>query len=64
MRAAVSLVQVASPPDESLAARRERAAALIRERATGADLAVLPELRPGGFAIEDWQDPQAAAEGS
>jgi predicted amidohydrolase len=46
---AVSLVQVASPPDETPDQRRQRVAALIRTRAAASDLIVLPELWANGY---------------
>ncbi|WP_236241633.1 carbon-nitrogen family hydrolase [Streptomyces sp. CC228A] len=49
-----SLLQIAVKPDESVAARRARAADLVREQ-RGADLVVLPELWPvGAFAYESF----------
>ncbi|MFF1955794.1 carbon-nitrogen family hydrolase [Streptomyces sp. NPDC058220] len=49
-----SLIQIAVEPDESVEARRGRAAALVREQ-RGADLVVLPELWPvGAFAYESF----------
>lgn len=51
----ISLVQVASPPDEPPAARRERVAGLVRSAAPS-DLIVLPELWPAGyFAFESYE---------
>ncbi|MCK1823048.1 carbon-nitrogen family hydrolase [Streptomyces sp. XM83C] len=48
-----SLIQIAVSEDESVEARRERAAALVREQAGAADLVVLPELwTTGAFAYE------------
>lgn len=50
----VSLIQIAVNEDESVASRRRRAAALVREQA-GADLVVLPELwTTGAFAFEEF----------
>ncbi|MEV6650202.1 carbon-nitrogen family hydrolase [Streptomyces sp. NPDC051219] len=47
-----SLIQIAANPDETVNARRQRVAALVREQ-RGADLVVLPELWPvGAFAYE------------
>ncbi|MEU3634312.1 carbon-nitrogen family hydrolase [Streptomyces fradiae] len=47
-----SLIQIAVNPDESVGARRRRAAALVRDE-SAADLVVLPELWPvGAFAYE------------
>lgn len=49
-----SLIQIAVDEDESAEARRQRAAALVREQA-GADLVVLPELwTTGAFAYEEF----------
>ncbi|MES4886907.1 carbon-nitrogen family hydrolase [Streptomyces sp. NPDC096012] len=49
-----SLIQIAVDEDESVASRRQRVAALVREQA-GADLVVLPELwTTGAFAYEDF----------
>ncbi|WP_399886728.1 carbon-nitrogen family hydrolase [Streptomyces sp. BBFR51] len=54
-----SLIQIAVNEDESVEARRLRAAALVRDQA-GADLVVLPELwTTGAFAFEEFD---AAAE--
>ncbi|MGF1239471.1 carbon-nitrogen family hydrolase [Streptomyces sp. NPDC004690] len=54
-----SLIQIAVDEGESVASRRQRAAALVREQA-GADLVVLPELwTTGAFAFEEFE---AAAE--
>jgi predicted amidohydrolase len=54
-----SLIQISVNEDESVEARRLRAAALVRERA-GSDLVVLPELwTTGAFAFEEFD---AAAE--
>ncbi|AIJ14797.1 carbon-nitrogen family hydrolase [Streptomyces violaceoruber] len=54
-----SLIQIAVNEDETVEARRVRAAALVREQA-GADLVVLPELwTTGAFAFEEFD---AAAE--
>jgi len=51
-----SLLQIAADEDESVEARRLRAAALVREQA-GADLVVLPELwTTGAFAYELFAD--------
>ncbi|AVV41724.1 carbon-nitrogen family hydrolase [Streptomyces sp. ID05-04B] len=51
-----SLLQIAADEDESVEARRLRAAALVREQA-GADLVVLPELwTTGAFAYERFAD--------
>lgn len=52
----VSMVQVASPSTEPVAARRERVGQLVAE-AAGADLVVLPELwAPGYFSFERYAD--------
>jgi predicted amidohydrolase len=49
-----SLIQIAVDEGESVASRRRRAAALVREQA-GADLVVLPELwTTGAFAYEEF----------
>ncbi|WP_269855327.1 carbon-nitrogen family hydrolase [Streptomyces sp. RPT161] len=49
-----SLLQIDVRPDEQVADRRSRVAALVREQA-GADLVVLPELWPvGAFAYQDF----------
>ncbi|MFJ9731337.1 carbon-nitrogen family hydrolase [Streptomyces sp. NPDC101171] len=49
-----SLIQIAVDEGESVASRRRRAAALIREQA-GSDLVVLPELwTTGAFAYEEF----------
>ncbi|QUW92505.1 carbon-nitrogen family hydrolase [Streptomyces sp. V17-9] len=54
-----SLIQIAVNEDETVEARRLRAAALVREQ-VGADLVVLPELwTTGAFAFEEFD---AAAE--
>ncbi|MEE1748939.1 carbon-nitrogen family hydrolase [Streptomyces sp. NPDC006641] len=51
-----SLIQIAVDPDESVNARRQRAASLIAAR-RGADLVVLPELWPvGAFAYTDFEN--------
>jgi len=50
----VALVQLGYGDDESVQARVQRAAALVRAQA-GHDLVVLPELwAPGGFAYREW----------
>ncbi|MGW8062211.1 carbon-nitrogen family hydrolase [Streptomyces ziwulingensis] len=47
-----SLIQIAVNEDESVQARRRRAASLVREQAGAADLVVLPELwTTGAFAF-------------
>jgi predicted amidohydrolase len=52
----ISLVQVASPADEPVAARRERVGALVAT-AAGSDLVVLPELwAPGYFAFDRYEE--------
>ncbi|WP_333778174.1 carbon-nitrogen family hydrolase [Streptomyces sp. IBSBF 3136] len=49
-----SLIQIAVDEDESVASRRQRAAALVRDQA-GSDLVVLPELwTTGAFAYEEF----------
>ena len=51
----VHLVQLSYGDDETLDARVERVAAIVRAQ-QGADLVVLPELWPnGGFAYESWE---------
>lgn len=51
-----SLLQIRVDPDESVAARRERVAARVREQAA-ADLVVLPELWPvGAFDFRRFED--------
>jgi predicted amidohydrolase len=51
----VALVQVASPPGEPAAERRERVGGMVRT-AAGADLVVLPELwEPGYFEFGDYE---------
>lgn len=57
--AVVSLVQVASPPDEKPGRRRGRVAALVREHAAGSDLVVLPELWANGYFEFDAYPEQA-----
>ncbi|RYJ20385.1 N-formylglutamate deformylase [Streptomyces sp. L-9-10] len=58
-----SLIQIAVEPDESVDARRRRAAALVREQ-RGADLVVLPELWPvGAFAYESFADEAESPDG-
>lgn len=48
------MVQVASPPEESVERRRQRVGQMVAE-ARGADLIVLPELwAPGYFASMSW----------
>lgn len=50
------MVQIASPPSETVAARRDRVGQLITE-ASGADLIVLPELwAPGYFAFDRYEE--------
>lgn len=49
------MVQVASPPEESVARRRERVGRMV-QGARGADLVVLPELwAPGYFAFDAYE---------
>ncbi|WP_028933668.1 carbon-nitrogen family hydrolase [Pseudonocardia spinosispora] len=51
-----ALVQVASPPDESAAARRDRVGGMLSD-ARGADLVVLPELwLPGYFDFDAYSE--------
>ncbi|WP_030543603.1 carbon-nitrogen family hydrolase [Streptomyces albus] len=51
-----SLLQIAVNSDETVEARRERVAALVREQA-GSDLVVLPELWPtGAFAYDLFEE--------
>jgi predicted amidohydrolase len=51
----VHVVQLSYGDDETLDARVERVAAIVRAQ-QGADLVVLPELWPnGGFAYETWE---------
>ena len=51
-----SLIQIAVDPDESVNARRDRAASLVVSQ-QGADLVVLPELWPvGAFAYTAFED--------
>ncbi|MEE1751370.1 carbon-nitrogen family hydrolase [Streptomyces sp. SP18CS02] len=58
-----SLIQIAVDPDEAVDTRRQRVAALVRER-RGADLVVLPELWPvGAFAYELFADEAEPLEG-
>ena len=52
----VAVIQVAYGDDESVHARVERVAAMVRQQA-GHDLVVLPELwAPGGFAYREWDE--------
>ncbi|GAA2613043.1 carbon-nitrogen family hydrolase [Actinomadura fulvescens] len=51
----VALVQVASPPEEAPAERRERVGAMVAQ-ARGADLVVLPELWAAGYFAFDRYD--------
>ncbi|MGW4323668.1 carbon-nitrogen family hydrolase [Streptomyces sp. NPDC004684] len=58
-----SLIQIAVDEGESVASRRQRAAALVREQA-GADLVVLPELwTTGAFAFEEFEAAAEALDG-
>ncbi len=58
-----SLIQIAVNEDESVQARRLRAAALVRDQA-GADLVVLPELwTTGAFAFEEFDGAAEPVEG-
>lgn len=53
----VALVQVASPVDEPVEARRRRVGELVVSEARGAKLVVLPELwAPGYFAFEHYAE--------
>lgn len=59
----VALIQVASPADEPVAARRDRVGELVRS-ARGADLVVLPELWPVGyFAFDSYAGAAEDADG-
>ncbi|MFC5719669.1 carbon-nitrogen family hydrolase [Streptomyces gamaensis] len=59
----VSLLQIAVDPDEPVAARRERAAALVRTRHAD-DLVVLPELwHVGAFAFDSFAPAAEALDG-
>lgn len=59
----IALVQVASPPQESPSARRERVGRLV-DGAAGADLVVLPELWAAGyFAFDAYPDRAEPLEG-
>ncbi|MGW4300622.1 carbon-nitrogen family hydrolase [Streptomyces sp. NPDC004376] len=59
-----SLIQIAVDERESVADRRQRAVALVREQA-GADLVVLPELwTTGAFAYEDFGTEAEPLEGA
>jgi len=52
----IALIQVASPPEETVAARRDRVGAMVAD-ARGADLIVLPELwAPGYFSFDAYAD--------
>ncbi|MER6467272.1 carbon-nitrogen family hydrolase [Streptomyces collinus] len=58
-----SLIQIAVDEDESVASRRQRAAALVRDQA-GSDLVVLPELwTTGAFAYEEFATEAEPLEG-
>ena len=60
----VAVVQVAYGDDESMDARIERVADLVRAQA-GHDLVVLPELwAPGGFSYREWSARAQPVEGS
>jgi predicted amidohydrolase len=60
----VHVVQVSYGDDETLDARVERVAAIVRAQ-QGADLVVLPELWPnGGFAYETWEASAQPLDGS
>lgn len=57
------MVQVASPPEESIAQRRERVGRMVTH-ARGADLVVLPELwAPGYFAFDRYAELAEPLEG-
>ncbi|MFJ5774844.1 carbon-nitrogen family hydrolase [Streptomyces sp. NPDC093094] len=59
-----SLIQIAVDEGESVAARRLRAASLVRDRAGAADLVVLPELwTTGAFAYQGFADEAEPLEG-
>ncbi|GAA4004291.1 carbon-nitrogen family hydrolase [Streptomyces marokkonensis] len=59
-----SLIQIAVNADESVEARRRRAASLVREQAGVADLVVLPELwTTGAFAFEEFGSAAEPVEG-
>ncbi|MGV9888824.1 carbon-nitrogen family hydrolase [Streptomyces sp. NPDC003395] len=59
-----SLIQIAVNEGESVAERRLRAAALVREQAGAADLVVLPELwTTGAFAYEEFGTEAEALDG-
>lgn len=52
----IALVQVASPAEEGVAARRDRVGRMVAD-AAGADLVVLPELwAPGYFAFDRYEE--------
>lgn len=56
-RFTVALVQVASPPQEPVRARRDRVGAMVVDGAHDADLVVLPELwAPGYFAFDHYDE--------
>lgn len=55
----VSVVQVASPPDETPERRRARVSELVRAQAYGSDLVVLPELWANGYFEFDAYPEQA-----
>jgi predicted amidohydrolase len=59
----IALVQVASPPEETIDQRRERVAELVRS-AAGADLVVLPELwAVGYFAFDRYAEAAESLDG-
>ncbi|MFE1959628.1 carbon-nitrogen family hydrolase [Streptomyces sp. NPDC059479] len=59
-----SLIQIAVDPYESVDARRQRAAALVRRQRGLAELVVLPELWPvGAFAYESFAAEAEAVDG-
>lgn len=59
----IHVLQIGYSDDESVTARVERVAALVREQ-EGADLVVLPELwAPGGFSSRTWSERAEALDG-
>jgi predicted amidohydrolase len=59
----IALIQVASPDDEGVAARRARVGEMVRA-ARGADLVVLPELWAAGyFAFDAYEERAEALDG-
>jgi predicted amidohydrolase len=60
----VHVIQLSYGDDESLAARVDRVAAIVRAQ-QGADLVVLPELWPnGGFAYDTWEASAQSLDGA